>query len=128
MANRRRSAEKELFWREVFRRQRTSGLSVQAFCRREQLASASFYAWRRIIAERDGQRAPQVSAPVATATRGRASQRAAAFMPVVVRPSPSSEGSLVLELAHGRALHFPTSISIEQVAQLLVALEAGGAR
>jgi hypothetical protein len=126
LANDRRSAEKEAFWREVFRRQPGSGLSAQAFCRRERLAPASFYAWRRILAERDGQRALQASVRVATA--GRTSPAGASFRPVVVRSLPTAEGRLVLELAQGRALHLPASMPIEHVAQLIIALEAGGGR
>lgn len=34
-------------WREILRKQRASGLSVAAFCRRSRIAQASFYAWRR---------------------------------------------------------------------------------
>jgi transposase len=34
-------------WREVLGRQRSSGLSVAAFCRRHGIAAASLYAWRR---------------------------------------------------------------------------------
>lgn len=38
-------------WREVFRRQAGSGLSVAAFCRRSQIPQASFYFWRRKLRE-----------------------------------------------------------------------------
>ncbi|MGB7306889.1 MAG: hypothetical protein WBD13_21690 [Burkholderiaceae bacterium] len=39
----RKSAEQ---WREIVDRQRTSGLSQAAFCRQENLASATFYKWQ----------------------------------------------------------------------------------
>jgi transposase len=55
MANKRRDAEKETFWREVVQRHAASGVSVRAFCREQQLIESAFYAWRRTIAERDGQ-------------------------------------------------------------------------
>lgn len=54
MANRRRGAEKEQFWRLVLDEQRKSGLNVREFCRRESISEASFYAWRRELKERDG--------------------------------------------------------------------------
>ena len=38
MANRRRDAERESFWRGVLARHAASGLSVAAFCRREKLS------------------------------------------------------------------------------------------
>ena len=37
-------------WRLRLRRQAASGLSIAAFCRREDVSSASFYAWRRRLA------------------------------------------------------------------------------
>ena len=49
----RRDAGKEQAWRAVLDRQRHSGLSIRAFCRREALSPASFYAWRRELVRRD---------------------------------------------------------------------------
>jgi hypothetical protein len=37
-------------WRLRLRRQAASGLSISAFCTRERVSSASFYAWRRRLA------------------------------------------------------------------------------
>jgi len=37
-------------WREVIRRQQSSGLSIAKFCRQEGLAQASFYNWRKKLA------------------------------------------------------------------------------
>jgi len=37
-------------WRRRLRRQAASGLSIPAFCAREGVSSASFYAWRRRLA------------------------------------------------------------------------------
>jgi transposase len=54
VANSKRSAEKEAFWRMAIEEQATSGLSVREFCRREGIAEASFFAWRREIRRRDG--------------------------------------------------------------------------
>lgn len=56
MVKTRRSAEKEHFWRNTLQEQADSGLSVRAFCIRENLSEASFYAWRREIQERDGEK------------------------------------------------------------------------
>jgi hypothetical protein len=46
MANAMRDAARERFWRDVLKRQPASGLSVRAFCRKEQLAESAFYGWR----------------------------------------------------------------------------------
>jgi hypothetical protein len=48
----RRSTEKERFWRDVFRHQPRSGLSIRGFCRREGLSEPSYHAWKRTLAER----------------------------------------------------------------------------
>lgn len=37
-------------WRELVGRQRTSGLTVEAYCRRQRLATSTFYAWRHKLA------------------------------------------------------------------------------
>lgn len=39
-------------WRELCDGQRSSGLSVEAFCRREGVATSTFFAWRRRLALR----------------------------------------------------------------------------
>ena len=47
-----RDADKQAFWQLAISEQRRSGLSVRGFCRREGLSEASFYSWRRTLAER----------------------------------------------------------------------------
>jgi hypothetical protein len=44
MANRQRDAGRERFWRRALKRHATSGLSVLAFCRREDRTEPNFYA------------------------------------------------------------------------------------
>jgi transposase len=41
MANHQRNPAKEQFWRQALARQKTSGLSIRAFCEREGLSEAS---------------------------------------------------------------------------------------
>ena len=52
----RRSVEKERFWREAVERQRASGLGVRPFCRREGLSESSLHAWKRTLRKRDADR------------------------------------------------------------------------
>lgn len=119
MANQQRDAGKEAFWRDVVQRQAASGVSVRAFCRQEQLVESAFYAWRRTIAQRDGQASQaKVLKPTSAPT----------FIPAVVTDLPAREASIELELAAGRMLRLPASISVERLAQLIEALEAGGPR
>lgn len=50
---RRRNVEREQHWRGVIRDQEASGLSISAFCREHKISAASFFNWRRKIAQRD---------------------------------------------------------------------------
>lgn len=52
MANR-RSDEKEQFWRLVLAEQAQSGFSIRKFCQQQDVAEASFHAWKREIKNRD---------------------------------------------------------------------------
>lgn len=56
-----KSSEKEEFWRLVLDEFRSSRLTVRAFCKREALAEASFYAWRKRLCQRDEARAAGVT-------------------------------------------------------------------
>ena len=47
-----RDVRKEQQWRQRFRQWRASGLTVRAFCEERGLSEPSFYAWRRVLAER----------------------------------------------------------------------------
>jgi hypothetical protein len=48
------SKERERYWRGVIEDQKSSGLSISAFCRDRKVPAASFFNWRRKLAERDG--------------------------------------------------------------------------
>lgn len=110
MANNERDLVKEQRWRDVVKRHLASGLSGRAFCRREGLSEASFYAWRRTLGERDDP-SRQATQPLA-------------FVPVVVTSEPRRENAIVIELAGGRVLRLPEGIAAGRLAQLVHALEA----
>ncbi len=59
---RKKSSEKELQWRDVLRRQASSGLSIRQFCARERISQPSFYAWRRRLRESAGRGKPSRTA------------------------------------------------------------------
>jgi hypothetical protein len=112
MANTKRDATKEAFWRDAIRRQAVSGLSVREFCREHRLSEPSFYERRRTYQERDARR----------------SAASPAFVPVIVRDErpavPAPETGLVIELRGGRALRLPGSMAVARVVELVRALEA----
>jgi hypothetical protein len=107
MAKRRRSGEREAWWRERIERQAVSGLSVRRFCETEGLSEASFYAWRRTL------RARQAEA-----------KQTPEFVPLMLA-APLTSNSLIVELRGGRKLHLPQTMTTEQVVALLHGLEAG---
>ena len=120
MARGQRDPKGERFWRDVLRRHKGSGLTVRAFCAREQLAETAFHAWRRILRERDAER--RRGRPPATVAP------APAFVPVVVREADRrGDGHIVIELRGGRAMRLPASMPAEQVAALVRAIEGAGA-
>jgi hypothetical protein len=47
------SVEKEEFWRLALQEHSRSGLTIKAFCLQQGISQPSFYAWRRIIKDRD---------------------------------------------------------------------------
>ena len=109
MANQRRDLAKERRWRETLTRQAASGLSVRAFCRQEKLAESAFYAWRRIVAERDAAAKP--------------ARQASAFVPLSVIEPASRETAIEIALAGGRTLRLPPAITAERLAEVVQALE-----
>ncbi len=117
MARHQREPAKEAAWRGVLQRFASSSLSVREFCRREQLPESAFYAWRRTIAERDGQLGERDD----TRTPG------PVFVPAVVMPL-HSEPSLTLELSGGCVLHFAGPTAAEQLADLILALQTRSVR
>lgn len=52
----RRGGRREDCWRRIVTRQPASGLSIRAWCEHEGVKEASFYAWRRTLAQRDASR------------------------------------------------------------------------
>lgn len=44
--------ERYVHWREVIEAQKTSGLSIAEYCRKQQIRTNIFYAWRRRIQKR----------------------------------------------------------------------------
>ncbi len=113
MANHQRDAGREGRWRELLARHVTSGLSVRAFCRQEKLNESSFYAWRRTIGQRDREAARRV---------------APAFVPAVVTDEGIDDASLAIELPCGCVLRLSGSTAVEQVADLVIALQQWSAR
>ena len=109
--NERRSS-KERFWRRMLRQWGSSGLSIRDFCAQRQISEASFYAWRRTIAERDAE--------------------AARFVPMHVIPDEkpaaareASHSGLELLVGAGRVLRVGPGFDGPTLRRLLAFLEEG---
>ena len=115
MAKGKRDLAREARWRGLLAAQRRSGLSVRAFCAREQVTEPSFYAWRREIGVRDGKKARP---PVAK-------RRTPAFVPVLMPGmAAGNDGHIVIELRGGRVLRVPPGLPTARVTELVRAVEA----
>lgn len=112
----RRDNGKEQFWRRLLRLWPGSGLTIRDFCAEHAVSEASFYAWRRTIAERDQQKKtePQPSHNVDESTP--------VFVPLTVLPA-AAEVRFEVVLQHGRSLRVPVGFDAATLRQLLAILE-----
>ncbi|MEA3057985.1 MAG: hypothetical protein QOF34_800 [Sphingomonadales bacterium] len=107
-----RRASKEQFWRTVLRKWHSSGLSVRAYCEEHGLAEPTFYAWRRMVAERDAAAVRFVPAQVVAESR-----------PQVVTDGLAA--ALELVLGAGRVLRVGPGFDGPTFKRLLALLEEG---
>ena len=98
---------KERQWRRWMSEWRSSGLSVQAFCTRHRLNTASFYAWRRTLQRRTAEQT--------------------AFLPVqvVADATPAPASALEVVLADGRTVRVAPGFDAATLRQLLAVLQEG---
>jgi hypothetical protein len=120
MARQQRDLAKERYWQQHLTRWRSSGLRVRDYCRAEKLSEASFYAWRRILAERrlHGQ-PPQ---PAATVNR-REGAAPSAFVPVRLVEEPPRDAALEIVLRGGRVVRVAPGFTAESLRAVVAVLE-----
>jgi hypothetical protein len=123
MPKRQYDRELEKGWRQVLRRYATSKLTVREFCRREALSEPSFYAWRRTIAERDGETKPK---PRSSSSPKRRPNGSPDFLPLVLDANDLQidPPGIVIELRGQRRLRLPSTIEPARLAMLVHAIEA----
>jgi len=114
MARQRVSAEKGSFWRLAVKEFQTSGLSVRAFCAREGLSQASFYAWRRSLRQRDAEPEQPELIPVDVV---------GPVDGLSVRGEPAGAERLELTTPGGFTLRFPADIAPRQLGAVLGVIE-----
>ena len=114
----RRNLERWQSWQDVIRRQEESGLSVAAFCREQQVPPASFFAWRKKLAEADQQ---------ANAASGRDADAShevrAQFVPIAISPVPPSSATFEIAGPDGYRVVVPTPFDGGSLREILRVLK-----
>ncbi len=105
MEKSRRERRRESVWREIVRRQAESELTVQAFCEREGIKSASLYGWRsRLRGDLKNRSVPR------RASRAQRPERAVGdFLDLGALSSGRSRFEVRLDLGGGVLLHLVRS-------------------
>ena len=125
----RRDPAKERLWRRLFQLWHRSDQTIRDFCGQHHVSEASFFAWRRTIAERDRQsvRSRRTSTKPASSTHS-ARQRQGhakaepAFVPLRV-VHPVSNAAFEVVLKNGRVVRVPAPFDADTLRQLLAILE-----
>ncbi len=94
-------------WRDLVERQRASGLSVAAFCRRDGVAASSFFAWKRKLGF-----VPATPAFVEATVAG------------TPPPPTRSAGRIEVRLRGGRRVRVGRGFDRDLLAEVVAALEA----
>ena len=100
-------------WREIFRRQSGSGLSVAEFCRRERVPPSSFFLWKRRLGP-----AARAFVEAKVAGDGATPGQVTAGCPM------AGAGVIELRLRGGRRVRVGRGFDHELLAEVVTALEA----
>jgi transposase-like protein len=113
-------------WRAIFHRQRTSGLTVKAFCRRAGVALSTFSLWRRKLRGQRGRvvRHPHLSFIEVKRSRMCTGEAAQGTADATSVPTPVEPSGVELHLANGRWIVVRAGFDRQALRDLLAALEA----
>ena len=124
-------SEREQVWRERIEWQQWSGLTVAECCEEVGVSVASFYRWKRLLAEPQGAR--RVRATRRTEVRASGSgKRASQFVPIALQdsltsPAPplsnaSGHGSgMRIELPNGVVIHVAGDLDGQRLGDVIIA-------
>lgn len=110
----RRDAAKEANWRRWVALQTSSGLNIRAFCQREQLSEASFYAWRKELMRRTTEAEADHTSTSAA--------KIAKFAEVRITPTPACQ-PIELVLSHAYRVVIPPGFDRASLQAVLEILE-----
>ena len=124
-------SEREQVWRELIESQPWSGQTVAEWCEGASVSIASFYRWKKLLAEPQGarrRRSTQRSAVRASGSTKRISQ----FVPIAVRqpsvsfddsdrPASSRGSSLRIELPNGVVILVSDTLDGQRLGDVIIA-------
>lgn len=100
-------------WRDRLHRQVSSGLKVDSFCKREGVSSASFYRWKKRLAQ-----SPQTKA--VTDVAGHGISKNPPFLPVTIR---GNLAMIEIELPNHAVVRLPATVGADLLSK---AIQAAG--
>jgi transposase-like protein len=126
---RRRNSERERYWRGLIGEQRSSGVSISAFCRERETPLSSFFQWRRKLEQRQHE---QGSAQGESASReggdrnspGEHAPSVVQFVPVTLdAPPPAKRIGCEVVLPDGCRLLVSTGCDANWLREIVEALQ-----
>ena len=119
----RRDRSKERFWRGLLRLWRRSSQTIRDFCAEHEVSEPSFFAWRRMIAERDQQRLrhDNPNSRAGANPLPKANEQPA-FVPLRV-VSTAADMAFDVVLKGGRVVRVPVGFEAASLRRLLAVLE-----
>jgi hypothetical protein len=121
MARGQRNRSKERHWRRHVAAWRRSGWSVRAYCESQELSEGSFYAWRRVLRERElrdaassGEAAHKSSTAIAVVSP---------FVPVRLVDDAASMSGVEVLLRGGRVVRVSVGFAAKILRDVVAVLE-----
>lgn len=109
---RRGSMERRRHWSKVIRDQKASGLSISEFCRQREVSTASFYNWRRKLAELELESSTERN------------ETAAKFVPIEISAPPAvARAGCEVVLPDGCRIIVPTQCDAGWLGEILATLQ-----
>lgn len=106
-----RSEERAAYWRRMITHQQSSGVSISAFCRKQNLSQPSFYAWRRKL-EINGRTSGEPA-------KERASSTSALNPTFVAVPGISAKSNFEIRLLNGTSIVVPSQFDESALQRVL---------
>lgn len=105
-------------WQERIEAQRSSGLSITEFCRREGVHKAGFYAWRRRLMDAS----PEGFVELRVERSSQSTPSPVLASSPALAPAPSA--ALEVRLVNGRTVLVPEGFDRAHLAKVIAAVEA----